>query len=158
MNNESISKKKDEKAIRNTVVENEQNNEELTIEDLKMKEDEIKKEIEEFNKEKERIKKFIGEIGGTTFSKKDRFLNIIFLLVILVFFVLELTTHILPSYVSLEVGVLLVSIKIVWMIHSQNKYNHYVFWVLNSIEYRTNELSKKIKGIEKMIRLLEEKL
>ena len=66
-----------------------------------------------------------------------------------------MTTHILPSNISIEIGILLVSIKIVWMIHSQGKYNHFVFWILNSIEYRINDISKKLCAIEKDIHAID---
>lgn len=102
-------------------------------------------ELDIFNSERDRIRHLIGEIGGTRYSKKDNIINLIFLGVIITLFVLEQTTHFLPPMISLEVSVLLVSIKIVWMIHSQHRYNHFVFWILNSIEYRVNELSSSVK-------------
>ena len=115
------------------------------------KEEELRLEIEEFNREKERIKALIGNIGGKTYSKRDNIINIVFVFIILSLFLLEITTHWLPEFISLEVSVLLVSIKIVWMIHSQHKYNHFVFWILNTIEFRVNDVGKKVKNMEKMI-------
>lgn len=98
-------------------------------------------------REIDRIRHLIGEIGGTRYSKKDNIINFVFLGVIITLFILEQTTHFLPPMISLEVSVLLVSIKIIWMIHSQHKYNHFVFWILNSIEFRVNEVSSAIKDI-----------
>jgi len=37
------------------------------------------------------------------------------------------------------------------MIHRQTKVEHFQFWILQSIEFRLNDLSKKIKNIEKII-------
>lgn len=124
-------------------------------EELKKQKDSLLEELEAFNKERDRIRNLIGEIGGTTYSKKDNIINMVFLGLILVLFILEITTHLLPSFISLEVSILLVSIKIVWMIHSQHKYNHFVFWILNSIEYRINEVAKKTKEISVRIDTLE---
>ena len=118
-------------------------------EDLEGKKEEILREIQEYNKERDQIKAMLGKIGGKSYSKLDTLINIGFLMLISLFFILELTTHWLPSYISLEISVLLVSIKIVWMIHSQQKFNHFQFWILNSIEYRMNQISVKIKKIEK---------
>ncbi|MCF6335706.1 MAG: hypothetical protein L3J12_08195 [Spirochaetales bacterium] len=118
-------------------------------EELKGKKDEILREIQEYNRERDQIKTMLGKIGGKSYSKLDTVINIVFLMLITLFFVLELTTHWLPSFISLEISVLLVSIKIVWMIHSQQKFNHFQFWILNSIEYRMNQISGKIKKIEK---------
>ena len=119
---------------------------------------EILKEIDEYNKERDQIKSLLGKVGGKSYSKIDTVINIVFLLLISFFFILEITTHWLPSFISLEVSVLLVSIKIVWMIHSQHKFNHFQFWILNSIEYRMNQIAARIKKMEKEISSIEKSL
>jgi len=113
--------------------------------DLEKKKEQLLKELDMFNQERDRVRHLIGEIGGTKYSKKDNIINLVFLGVIVTLFTLELTTHFMPTFISLEVSILLVSIKIVWMIHSQHKYNHFVFWILNSIEFRVNELAKSVR-------------
>ena len=35
------------------------------------------------------------------------------------------------------------------MIYLQHRHNHFMFWILNTIEYRLNELDKSIKNMEK---------
>ena len=91
----------------------------------------------------------LGRIGGRSFSKKDNWINIGFLTVIIGLFVVELTTDYLPRLMSLELGVLMVSIKIVFMMHSQQKVNHFQFWILNSIEFRMNDMSKRVRKMER---------
>ena len=115
--------------------------------DENMREKELLEEIESFKKEKEKIKKLIGSIGGKNFIKKDRLLNYILLIVVVGIFILEITTKFMPPYISLEVAVLLVSIKIVWLINNISKMDHFQFWILNSIEFRLNMLAKKIDSI-----------
>ena len=127
-------------------------------EDLKGKKEEILREIQEYNKERDQIKSMLGKIGGKSYSKIDTVINIFFLLLISFFFVAEITTHWLPSFISLEISLLLVSIKIVWMIHSQHKFNHFQFWILNSIEYRMNQVAVKMKKIEKEISSIQENI
>ncbi|MCD6342177.1 MAG: hypothetical protein J7L76_00155 [Spirochaetaceae bacterium] len=105
-------------------------------------------ELEEFEREREQLKEVLGRIGGRSFSKKDNWINIGFLVLILGLFVVELTTDYLPRLMSLELGVLMVSIKIVFMIHSQQKVNHFQFWILNSIEFRMNDMSKRVRKME----------
>ncbi len=126
--------------------------------ELEDKKEEILREIKEYNKERDQIKMMLGKIGGTAYSSIDMIINIVFLSIILGLFILELTTHWLPSYISLEVSVLLVSIKIVWMIHSQYKFNHFQFWILNSIEYRMNTIAGKMKKMEKEVAEIHKKL
>lgn len=110
------------------------------------------RELEEFEREREQLKDVLGRIGGRNFSKRDTWINIIFLVIILTLFILELTTHFMPVRISLELGILLVSVKIVFMIHTQQKVNHFQFWILNSIEYRMNQMSKKITTLEHFLK------
>lgn len=121
------------------------------IQDLKEKREDILREIQEYNQEREQIKSMLGNVGGERYSKTDRVINIIFILLIVGFIILEITTDFLPPYISLEIGVLLVSIKIIWMIHSQHKFNHFQFWILNSLEFRMNNMYSRIKKIERML-------
>ncbi len=114
-------------------------------------EKELLEELENFKRDKERIKKVIGSIGGRNFAKKDKFLNYLFLALILTFFTLEITTKFLPTYISLEFAVLLISIKIIWLINNITKMDHFQFWILNSIEFRINNLANKLTAIEKSL-------
>lgn len=125
-----------------------------------MKEDEIRtlqEELELFKREKDEIRNIIGSIGGKTLERQDKLLNIFFILTIAVLFILDIMRHILkidiplPPLFSIEIGLLLVSIKIIWMIHKQMKVEHFQFWILNSIEFRINGISKKITMIENEI-------
>ena len=108
-------------------------------------------EIEEYNRERDRIKMIVGKLGGKQYSKREMIINIVLFGIILILFVLEITVHMIPSFLSLEIGIFLVSIKIIMMIHSQQKSNHFQFWVLNSIEFRINEMHKKMREMEKYI-------
>lgn len=108
-------------------------------------------EIEEYNRERDRIKMIVGKLGGKQYSKREMIINIALFGIILILFVLEVTVHIIPAFLSLEIGIFLVSIKIIMMIHSQQKSNHFQFWVLNSIEFRMNEMHKKMREMEKYI-------
>lgn len=121
------------------------------IQDLEEKKEDILREIEEYNRERNQIKSMLGRIGGEKYSKTDMIINAVFLTAIVILFTLELTTHFLPTFISIEVSVLLVSIKIVWMIHSQHKFNHFQFWILNSLEFRMNNMYSRLKKIERML-------
>lgn len=127
------------------------------IENLQERRDQVLSEINEYNKERDRIRTMLGRIGGKSYSKKDMIINVVFLIVIVTLFTLEITTKFLPTYISIEISVLLVSIKIVWMIHSQHRFNHFQFWVLNSIEFRVNDMQKHIATIEKRVHAIAPK-
>jgi hypothetical protein len=112
---------------------------------------ELEKELEEFQNERKKMKEVIGKIGGSQSSVKNKLINIIFLTIVLMVFVLGAILHKISITLSLEIGVLLISLKIAWMIHEQQKINHFQFWMLNSLEYRINEISKKIRKLEEVI-------
>ncbi|MGD1818383.1 MAG: hypothetical protein ACPKOI_00680 [Pleomorphochaeta sp.] len=115
------------------------------------------REIEEYNQEKEKIRIMLGKLGGKNFSKVDAIVNIVFLTIILSLFTLEMTTHFLPSFISLEISVLLVSIKIVFMMHHQYKTNHFQFWILNTIEFKINAMHSELRALERKITNQESK-
>ncbi len=128
----------------------------MDVDEISAKEAELIRELEEFKKEKERVRQLLGSIGGTNKNRNENIINMAFLAVVLIFFTLELTTHFLPSAISLEIGVLLVSIKIIMLIHNANKANHFSFWILNSIEFRVNEINKRTITLEKEFNKMKE--
>ena len=115
----------------------------------------LRQELEHYRTEKDRIRKVIGQIGGTTNKRQDRLINIIFLVVVLGLFVFDILREVagfalpgLPRFLSMELALLLVSLKIIWMIHRQSKVDHFQFWVLNSIEFQINMMGKRLRELE----------
>ena len=116
----------------------------------------LREELEDYRKEKDQIRQVIGAIGGTGNDKREKILNFIFVFLLCTIFTSDLLRHFggikipyVTSMLSLEIGVLLVSVKIIWMIHKQTKVEHFQFWILNSIEFRLNAISKKLSQMEK---------
>jgi len=121
-------------------------------------EDELRKELEEYKKERERVRLIVGQIGGTTSRKKENIINVVFLVLIVIILLLHFTPTKLPIEVSLEISVLLVSIKIIWMIHTKTKVDHFQFWILNSIEFRINNITRGINSLDEKIKDIEKKI
>lgn len=130
----------------------------MNREELTQAEEAMLREIEEYNQEKEKIREMLGKLGGKNYSKVDSIINIVFLTIILTLFVLEMTTHFLPPFISLEISVLLVSIKIVVMMHHQYKTSHFQFWILNTIEYKINAMHSELRKLEKKVKSFENSL
>ncbi|MCP3965632.1 MAG: hypothetical protein GY750_14735 [Lentisphaerae bacterium] len=119
----------------------------------------LRQELEDYRKEKEQIRQVIGAIGGADSQKKDKVFNIAFIGVLVLIFGIDILRHFfdlrIPKFtamLSLEVGVLMVSIKIIWMMHKQNKVEHFQFWILNSIEFRLNSVAKRIRSLERLLK------
>ena len=117
----------------------------------------LKAELDQFKKEKEKIRKLMGQIGGKNAEKKDRRINLFFIVAISILAINDFLHQIIglptvvPSLFTLEIAVLLVSIKIIWMMHKATKVEHFQFWILNSIEFRLNDVAKQLRGLEKTV-------
>ncbi len=115
----------------------------------------LEEELHSYREERENIRAIIGQIGGANQNKKDRLIEIIFIVLLASLLTHDIGSHfglfssILPFQISIEFAVLLVSVKIIWMIHKQAKVEHFQFWILNSIEFRLNEIAKRLNEIEK---------
>lgn len=123
----------------------------------------LQKEIYQYQQEKEAVRKIIGQIGGTGSKKKETVINITFAILVILFFSFDVMRHALhmqidfiPELFSVEIALLLVSMKIIWMIHRQQKVEHYQFWILNTIEFQMNSTATRVRKIEKMVKLLSE--
>lgn len=117
----------------------------------------LQEELAQFQHEKDQIRNIIGAIGGEGSTRRDKLINIFFIILIAILFLLDTLRHLfgieipLPPLFSIEIGLLLVSIKIIWMIHKQMKIEHFQFWILNSIEFRINDISKRLITVERSI-------
>jgi len=119
----------------------------------------LKLELEHYKSEKEKIRNVIGQIGGTSHRRRDAAVNAVFLILVVGFFVIDITRQVLrveiaflPPLFLLEIAVLLVSLKIVWMIHVQAKVDHFQFWILNSVEFQMNMIARRITAMEQALR------
>ncbi len=41
--------------------------------------------------------------------------------------------------------------KSIWMMHKSTKVEHFQFWILNSIEFRLNDVAKQLRNLEKTV-------
>ncbi|RKZ23474.1 hypothetical protein DRQ16_00865 [bacterium] len=99
----------------------------------------------------ENIKKSYGEIGRKT-TKRDRVITWIFILAVIACFVLAHITRGFFRTLSLEIGLLLLSIKIGIMFHNEIRINHIKFWILTSIEERLELLISEVRELKRMMK------
>lgn len=115
----------------------------------------LQEELEQFRAEKEKIRDIVGQIGGVRSRRRETIVNITFIVLMLVLLCLDILRELLqvevplPHLFSLELGILLVSIKIVWMIHMHGRVEHFQFWILNSIEFRLDNLCRQLRNNDK---------
>lgn len=115
---------------------------------------ELLKELQEFEKEKDRIRQIVGKIGGKNNTQVKRVNGLLIGMIIALLFmggVLRKMSLELTMYLAILLGI----VKIIWMLYETKKSNHFQFWILNSIEMRINEMANKINKIEKKVREFE---
>jgi len=112
-----------------------------------------REELEEFVREKEKIRQIVGRIGGkpTRMSKVITVLMIVFIVTTLV------AAPFLPGELELpavEVGIVLLSLKIFFFLQNEAKVTHFQFWMLTSLEWRMNDMAKRLARIDENIQKL----
>jgi hypothetical protein len=115
--------------------------------DIKEELDDLKHEMEHFQQEKERVRAIIGKIGGVP-KFGDKVLNIGFLIIIAGSLVLSVIGSERLRPVMIELAMVALSLKIIYLIHCQAKVNHFQFWILSSLEWRINEITKIVKDLQ----------
>ena len=108
---------------------------------------ELENEIEHYLEEKERIREIVGRIGGVP-RKTEMLLNILFIVLVALSFGAAMIVEGLKS-IPIDVAVLLVSIKLIYVVTQNGKLNHSQFWMLSTIEWRLNEMAKEIRTIRR---------
>jgi len=125
-----------------------EHNEQIAEQEL----DELRKEAEDFKREKERIRGIVGKIGGVPAFRK-RIFETIFLVSVVVLFLLSIFLGEFVSnslrWIMIDVAIAAISLKLIYMMHNQSKVSHFQLWILTSLEWRLNELIKKIDEIKK---------
>ena len=117
----------------------------------------LKAELDQFKKEKEKIRQLMGQIGGKQQEERDRWINLVFIILISLLAINDVLHHVvgihtpIPVDFALGIAILLVSIKIIWMMHKATKVEHFQFWILNSIEFRLNDVAKQLRHLEKTV-------
>ncbi len=116
----------------------------------------LREELEHYRSEKERVRQIIGQIGGQPSLRRTRWFNAAILALVVLLFLADLARElfglfagVIPPFVLLEIAIFLLSLKIVWMIHLQMKLHHFQFWILSSLDFQVNELSRRLRTLER---------
>ena len=103
----------------------------------------LRQALEHFEQEKERVRAIIGKIGGVP-RFRIKLINAIFIAVILSAGAVSVFSGKL-RLLMVELTTIMLSIKIIYMIHIQTRVNHFKFWILSAIEWRINEMMVLVK-------------
>lgn len=114
------------------------------------KKEEIEEEIDNFIERRKEIKDMVGKIGGHP-TKHAKVINIVFFVVLIVAFIVPIFIESIPHIVALDIGVLLISIKIIYSLMQQARVNHYQFWILTTLEWRLHNITSDLKELKEQL-------
>lgn len=114
-------------------------------------EEQLKENLNEIQTEKDRIKGLLGEVGNKN-NTQHRIVSLIFALLIVVLLVLGVALQKISLYLTLEIVAIVGLFKVIWMFYEFQRSMHFQFWILNSLEFRINDVDKRMKKIEKMLK------
>jgi hypothetical protein len=112
--------------------------------------EDLKKELESFQQEKEKVRAIIGQIGGVP-KFRTKLMNAIFIVILAISVILSVILGEKWQMIMIELATVTLSLKIIYLIHCQVKVNHFKFWILSSIEWRLNDVKKQIVQLRKEI-------
>jgi hypothetical protein len=104
----------------------------------------LKKELDHFQQEKERVRAIVGKIGGVP-KFRTKLVNVLFIIVIAISVIISIFSDRGLRLLMIELATVTLSVKIIYLIHCQMRVNHFQFWILSSLEWRINEIMRQIK-------------
>jgi protein-S-isoprenylcysteine O-methyltransferase Ste14 len=110
--------------------------------------EDLRKELESFQKEKERVRAIVGKIGGVP-KTQARLINVVFIVLVALSVVFSLVGGKEWQLPMIELATVTLAIKIIYLIHTQMRVNHFEFWILSSLEWRVNEIMKQLRDLKK---------
>lgn len=102
-------------------------------EDFENEIDDLKQKLKNFQQEKERIRAIVGKIGSTP-RLWTKLINGLFAVAVAIFVVVSVVCGEKWRLLMIEFATVVLSLKIIYLIHYQMRVNHFKFWVLSSIE------------------------
>jgi len=107
-----------------------------------------KQSLEHFEQEKECVRAIIGSIGGVP-EFRSKLINVLFIVIIIVAGGISVFSGDKLRLLMIELTMVMLSVKIIYMIHIQMRVNHFKFWILSAIEWRINEMTVQLKQLNK---------
>lgn len=108
----------------------------------------IHQEVEQFNRDKDKIRGVLKSIGSAKGASMNRLVDGGFILALGVLFVARFVFNWVDNILSLELGLLLISVKILWLIKVQSNYNHFIFMIMHTIESHQTFIIEKLDRLE----------
>ena len=110
--------------------------------------EDLRKELEHFQQEKERIRAIVGKIGGVP-KFNTKIAHYIFMAIIVITLIISVMFGSETRLLMIEFATVALAAKILYMMHCQSRVNHFQLWMQSSIEWRINEITKMLREMQK---------
>lgn len=101
--------------------------------------------------ERNKIGKTIGSFGGSP-RLRGKVLNVAFVLAVCGAFAASLFTTGISQIASIDIALLLLSLKFAYHLHTEAKVNHAQFWILTTLEDRLLNIISELRGVRRELR------
>jgi hypothetical protein len=110
---------------------------------------EIAAEFQRYTEEGEELRRLLARTKALGDNRIHRTINVLLFIAAGILCGLQLTIRPFEGFVSLEIGLFLVSFKLILMVDSSIRFNHFQFWILHSIEQRVNRMADRLDAMER---------
>lgn len=106
---------------------------------------------ESFDDIKQELKRLAPSVQSFGFvnRRKHALINIVIFGLVFFFFSLAIIDNGFWRTVGLEIGLLLMSIKIAYLMHNTMKFNHYMFWIMKAFEMHLLSIQKNVNELQR---------
>ncbi len=108
----------------------------------------LQADLNQYRQEQKEWRRMIARSKIQENARLYDYLNALLFFLIVVLFFVQIIFHPLSDFFSLETALFLVSLKLIMMIHSASRFNHFQFWILHSIETRVEGINERLDRIE----------
>ena len=121
----------------------------MTDKSTKLEEEvqDLRKQLDSFNREKERVRAIVGQAGGIPTANTKLF-NLVFFILVIASLVVSLIAKGTLRIAMSELAIAAISFKLIFLMHNQSRVNHFQLWILSSLEWRLNEMMLTIRDIK----------
>jgi pterin-4a-carbinolamine dehydratase len=108
----------------------------------------LRADLNKYRQEQKEWRRMIARSKIEENARVFTFLNNLLFFLIVALFAAQIFFHPMSDIFSLETALFLVSLKLIMMIHSASRFNHFQFWILHSIETRVEGLNERLDRLE----------
>ncbi|MBN1674681.1 MAG: hypothetical protein JXR37_26790 [Kiritimatiellae bacterium] len=122
-----------------------------TGEDRRVEEEirDLQHEIDHFKKEKERVRRIVGQIGGLP-KTRMRIVNVVFVVLVLACLAVSIVSKLPKIQLAMvELAVAAVTVKLIVLMNHQVRVTHFQLWILSSLEWQVNEVMKAVRQADR---------